>query len=77
MTPPTGQNQPLRPRWYWLLNLALALVAGLSGATWLADVAGFPPPYSALHVLLRVLCGLGIGLVTLAVVPFPDRASSS
>ena len=75
MTPPTGQNPSFRPSWYWLLHLTLALVAGLSGATCLADVAGFPPPYSAPHLLLRVLCGLGIGLLTLAVVRFPDRTS--
>jgi hypothetical protein len=73
MTPPAGENPPLRPPWSWLFRLALGLVAGLLGATLLADVAGFPPPYTEVNILLRVLCGLGIGLVTLAVVQFPDR----
>jgi hypothetical protein len=50
-------------------------MAGLIGATCLTDMAGFPPPYTGLTILLRVLCGLGIGLVTLAVVQFPDRTS--
>jgi len=75
MTPPAGENPPLRPRWSWLLNLVLGLVAGLLGATWLTDLAGFPPPSTGTNILLRVLCGLGIGLVTLAVVQFPDRTS--
>ena len=75
MTPPARENPPLRPRWNWLFRLGLGLVAGLLGATCLTDVAGFPPPYTGMNILLRVLCGLGIGLVTLAVVQFPDRTS--
>jgi hypothetical protein len=75
MAPATG-NDPLRhPQWYWLLSLALFLVAGLLGATWLADVAGFPPPYSGLNILLRVLCGFAVALLTLIVVQFHDHAS--
>jgi hypothetical protein len=30
-------------------------------------VVGFPSPYTSLNIVLRVLCGIGIGLVTLAV----------
>jgi hypothetical protein len=75
MTPTAGENRTLRPPWYWLLRLALGFMAGLFGATCLADVAGFPPPYTGLNIVLRVLCGLAIGLVTLAVVQFPDRTS--
>jgi hypothetical protein len=74
VTPPSGENPPLRPPWYWLFRLALGLVPGLLGATLLADVAGFPPPYTGMSLLLRGLCGLGIGLATLAVVQFPDRS---
>jgi hypothetical protein len=42
-------------------------LAGLLGATYLADVVGFPSPYTGLNIFLRVVCGLGVGLVTLAV----------
>jgi hypothetical protein len=55
--------------------MALGLLAGLSGATCLADVAGLPRPFSNENVLVRVLCGLAIGLVTFTVVQFPDRSS--
>jgi len=75
MAPTIGENPPLRPRWSWLFRLAVGLVAGFLGATCLTDVAGFPPPHTGVNILLRVLCGLGIGLVTLAVVQFPDRTS--
>jgi hypothetical protein len=75
MTPTARESPRLRPPWYWLPNLALGLVAGLLGATCLTDVAGFPPPDSDLHILLRVLCGLAIALAALAVVQFPDRTS--
>jgi hypothetical protein len=34
---------------------------------------GFAPPDSGPHMLLRILCGLAIGLAALAVVRFPDR----
>jgi hypothetical protein len=73
MTPPAGENPPLRPPSYWLFRLALGLVAGVLGATLLADVVGLPPPYTAMNLFLRVLCGLAIGLMTLSVVQFPDR----
>ena len=73
----TPESPPLRPPWYWRLHLGLALEAGLLGATWLADVTGFPSPYTHPNIVLRVVCGLGIGLVTLAVVPFPDRTSAA
>lgn len=75
MTPATGEK-PLRdPRWSWLFSLALFFVAGFLGATWLADVIGFPPPYNGLNILLRVLCGFALALVTLIVVQFHDQAS--
>jgi hypothetical protein len=74
---PTPASPPLRPSWSWLFHLAVGLWAGLLGATWLADVTGFPSPYTHPNIVLRVVCGLGIGLVTLAVVPFPDRTSAA
>jgi hypothetical protein len=55
--------------------MVLGLVAGFLGATCFIDVAGFLAPDSTLHILLRVLCGLAIGLATVAVMPFPDRTS--
>ena len=64
---PTPESPPLRPSWYRLLHVGLGLFAGLLGATYLADVVGFPSPYTSLNIVLRVLCGIGIGLVTLAV----------
>ena len=75
MSPTKDEKSLYHPRWYWLFSLALFVVAGLLGATWLADVAGFPPPYSGLNILLRVLCGFAVALVTLIVVQLHDHPS--
>jgi hypothetical protein len=75
MSPAAGEKPLRHPRWPWLFSLALFFVAGLVGATRLADVAGFPPPYGDLNILLRVLCGFAVALVTLIEVQFPDHAS--
>ena len=75
MTPTAREHPPVRPPRYGLLKLVLGLVAGFLGATCFIDVAGFLAPDSTLHILLRVLCGLAIGLATVAVMPFPNRRS--
>jgi hypothetical protein len=72
MSDTSGEKRPRPAPRYWLLSLALGLVVGFLGANSFADAAGFPQVGDG-HVFLRVVCGIVIGLATLAFVQFLMR----
>jgi hypothetical protein len=71
--------RPVPSRRYRLLTFAAALAAGFLGANAFADAAGLPHVSSGERhlsdsdigaIFLRILCGLVVGVLVLALIPF-------